>query len=142
MQFQFHIYNHSNDGATAAIRAHQDVVRQLATTCIGTDENVTGRTLAQYISNADTTVSRPESFFRNVDILWNNSRISVPHQYSTGRRFRVTYSGNVRDGGGISFEGYCVVDPAWFSILLPMAQTPIQIDYLPGNDRDLIVVLP
>jgi hypothetical protein len=142
MPFEFFIYNHSNDGQTAAIRAHQDTVRQLAAACTGGDENVPGRTLTQYIVEADAAITNPESFFREVDILWQRPGPALPHRFATGRRMRVTYSGNVRAGGGIAFEGYCVVDPAWFAALLPLAPTPIQVEYITGVDRDLIIVLP
>jgi len=141
MPFQLYIYNHSNDGQTVALRAHQDVVRTLATACTGSDENVPGRTLTDYVHEADAATTRPESFFRNVDIVWNHPTITLHSRYSTDRRFRVTYSGNVRQGGGISFEGYCVVDPAWFAQLMPLVQTPIQVEYLPGVHRDLLLVV-
>jgi len=140
MPFQLYIYNHSNDGQTVALRAHQDVVRALATACTGGDENVPGRTLADYIQECDTAMSRPESFFRNVDIAWNHPTIALPSRYSNERRFRVTYSGNVRPSGGIAFEAYCVVDPLWFAQLMLLVQTPIQVEYLVGVRRDLLLV--
>lgn len=139
MPFPFQIYNHSNDGRTAAIRAEMAVVRALALACTGDDENIPGRTLAQYIADADVAVARPESFFRHVDIIWHGAALVVP-RYVHDRRFRVTYSGNVRPGGGVSFEAYCIVDPAWFATLLPLHQTPIQVDYVAGMTRDLLVV--
>lgn len=142
MPFEFFIYNHSNDGQTAALRAHQDTVRLLAAICTGMDENIPGRTLAQYVNDADVATAKPDSFFRLVDIVWNRPLPLLPHRYATNRRFRVTYSGNVKVGGGVSFEGYVVVDPSWFAALLPLAPTPIQVDYIPGIDRDLIIVLP
>lgn len=141
MPFQFYIYNHSNDGVTVALRTHHDVVRLLATACTGPDENVPGRTLADYIQEADAATARPESFFRNLDIVWNHPTIVLPTRYSTDRRFRVTYSGNVRQSGGIAFEGYCVVDPAWYAQLMPLVQTPIQVEYLAGTHRDLLMVV-
>ena len=141
MPFQFFVYNHSNDGVTVALRAHQDVIRLLVASCTGTDENVPGRTLADYIQDADAATTRPESFFRNVDIVWNHPTIALPTRYSTDRRFRVTYSGNVRLSGGIAFEGYCVVDPAWYGLLMPLVQTPIQVEYFTGTQRDLLMVV-
>jgi hypothetical protein len=141
MSFQAHVYNHSNDGVTAAIRFHQDTVRHLAHKCVGQDQNLPPRTLADYIADADVATARPESFFRNVCILWQHPTIKLPSQFCTDRRFRVTYSGNVRPGGGVSFEGYCVVDPAWHSILLPLAQTTIEVEYIPGSTQDVIHVV-
>jgi hypothetical protein len=141
MSFQAHVYNHSNDGVTAAIRFHQDIVRQLIQACLGQDQNLPPRTLADYIAEADAATHRPESFFRNVCILWQHPTIHLPTQFCTDRRFRVTYSGNVRPGGGISFEGYCVVDPAWYSTLLPLAPRAIEIEYIPGTGQDVIQVV-
>ena len=140
MSFEAYIYNHSNDGKTAAIRFHQDTVRQLATVCIGSDENVHGRSLSDYITEADAATARPESFFRNVDILWQHPSIQLPSVLGTGRRLRVTYSGNVKTGGGISFEGHCVVASDWWPTLLPLAQTKIDVDYIPGTHHDLMIV--
>ena len=141
MTVQAYIYDHSNDGSTAAIRFHQTAVRDLQALCTGEDQNLGGRTLAEYIDEADHATVRPESFFRNVDILWRHPTITLPNVFATGRRLRVTYSGNVRSGGGMAFEGYCVVSPDWFSTLLPMAPTQIEVEYIPGESHDLIIVV-
>jgi len=141
MPIEAYIYNHSNDGVTAAILFHQDSVRQLATPCAGPDQNLPPRTLSDYIAEADVATSKPESFFRPVDILWRHPTIVVPSRFATGRRMRITYSGNVRSGGGIAFEGYCVVEPGWFTTLLPLAQTQIEIEFLAGHGHDLIIVV-
>lgn len=141
MSIEAFIYNHSNDGVTAAIRFHQDSVRHLAVHCTGPDQNLPPRTLSDYIAEADIATSRPESFFRDVDILWRHPTIALPSSFATGRRRRVTYSGNVKSGGGIAFEGYCVVAPYWFTTLLPLAQTRIEVEFLAGQSHDLIIVV-
>jgi hypothetical protein len=141
MSFPAQIYNHSNDGVTAAIRFRQDTVRDLSMACTGVDENHYSRTLSEYIAEAEAATTRPDSFFRNVCILWQHPTISLPSFLSTTRRFRVTYSGNVRSDGGIAFEGYCVVDPLWFSILLPLTPTSIKVEYFTGGDLDIIQVI-
>lgn len=141
MPIRAFIYNHSNDGITAAIRFHQDSVRELATYCTEPDQNLPPRSLADYISEADIATSRPESFFREVNILWRHPTIKLPSTFATGRRLRVTYSGNVKSAGGIAFEGYYVVGTDWFATLLPLAQTEIEIEFASGNGHDLIIVV-
>jgi hypothetical protein len=140
--FEFHLYNQSNDGLTAAIRAHVDVIRALAAACTGQDASGTGRTLTDYIAEADAAqVDKPDPFIRHVDVLWQHPGLNVQPVYSQGRVLRVTYSGNIKPGGGVAFQAYCMVHPQWWPLILPLHTTPVQIEYHTGTDRDLIVVL-
>jgi hypothetical protein len=140
--FEFHFYNQSNDGLTAAVRAHIDVIRTLTTACTGFDSSGTGRTLQDYIAEADTAlVDKPDPFIRYVDVLWRNPVIQVTPMYSQDRIFRVTYSGNIKPGGGVAFQAYCMVHPQWWPQILPLHKVPVQIEYHAGATRDLIVIL-
>jgi hypothetical protein len=140
--FACKFYNQSNDGLTAAIRADMDVIRTLTTACTGLDGTGTGRTLQDYITEADAaTVNRPDPFIRYVDVLWRHPAFAVNPLYSQDRVFRVTYSGNVKPGGGFSFQAYCMVHPQWWPQILPLHTVPVQIEYHTGANRDLIVIL-
>ena len=140
--YEFHFYNQSNDGLTAAIRAHINVIRSLTTACTGLDASGTGRSLSDYIAEADSaTVDKPDPFIRYVDVLWRHSAISVTPLYSQDRVFRVTYSGNIKPNGGVAFQAYCMVHPQWWPLILPRHTIPVQIEYHAGGIRDLIVIL-
>lgn len=142
--FEFNIWDQSNDGATMAIRAASvDVVAQLAQACPDPDVHGHWASLQDYLNHAAQATQPPSPFVRNVDALWGPTQFGVPAwSICRNRRFRVTYSGNARAGGGFAVQAYVVVDPAWNDDLQPHHQTPIQVRYLPGPDRDLIVVLP
>src|SRR5262249_21726725 len=140
-RFEVHLYNQSNDGLTAAIRAHKRVVQQLARACTGQDAGGTGRTLADYIRDANVATTPPQPFTRQVDILWRHPAIVVQPLYVQDRTFEVTYSGHVRKRGGFSFQGYCMVHRRWWPIFLPLHTRTIFIEYHAGTGRDLIVVV-
>lgn len=140
--FEFNFYNQSNDGMTAAIRAHVDVIRALTRACTGLDASGTGRTLQDYIAEADAaTVDKPDPFIRYVDVLWRHPAFAVNPMYSQERVFRVTYSGNIRPTGGVAFQAYCMVHPQWWPQILPLHTVPVQIEYHAGANRDLIIIL-
>ena len=96
MPIEAYIYNHSNDGVTAAIRFHQDAVRQLAYVCTEPDQNLPPRTLSDYIADADVALIRPVSFFRDVAILWHHPALMLTSYYANGRRLRLTNSGSIK----------------------------------------------
>lgn len=102
----------------------------------------TGRTLQDYIAEADAaTIDKPDPFIRNVDVLWRHSAFTVIPTYSQDRIFRVTYSGNIKPGGGVAFQAYCMVHPQWWPQVLRLHTDPVQVEYLTGTNRDLIIIL-
>lgn len=98
--------------------------------------------LDAYLTHAAAAGIEPVPYVRNVDVLWRNSQIALPYVYCQDRRFRVTYTGRQRQGGGFASQGYCVVEPAWNAALQPHHQDPLTVEWHPGAHRDLIVVLP
>lgn len=142
--FHFKVWDQSNDGQTMAVRAaNVDVLAALAAVCNQPDMTGNWDSLQDYLNAAATAAASPAPYVRPVDVLWGRAGLGVP-QWSMchDRRFRVTYSGNVRAGGGFAVQGYSIVDPAWNAQLQPHHQHDIQVRYIPGPHRDLIVVLP
>lgn len=122
--------------------ADVDELARLATVCTGGDAAGNWASLDAYLQHAATAATEPVPYVRNVDVLWLNQAITPPGPYCQNRRFRVTYTGRARQAGGFASQGYCVVEPAWNSVLQPHHQDAISVDWYPGVDRDLIVVTP
>ena len=142
--FDFKIWDQANDGQTMAVRVESvDELRRLADACMGPDAAYNWESLRDYLDFATGATSEPIPYVRYVDVLWRlDPEIVVPTPYSQNRRFRVTYTGRARVGGGFASQGYCVLDPAWNIALQPHHQRPVKVEWHPGSDRDLLVVVP
>ena len=141
MPFAFKVWDQANDGQTMALRVSDvDELVRLATVCTGADAAGNWPSLDAYLTHAGAAEIEPAPYVRNVDLLWLNPAIALPNPYCQNRRFRVTYTGRVRQAGGFASQGYCIVDPAWNRVLQPHHQDAITVEWYPGDDRDLIVV--
>lgn len=143
MAYPFVIWNQANDGKTMGIRVRDvDVLVQLPDACRGSDIAGNWNSLEEYLNEAATALQPPIPYVRLVDIVWLNTKPFGEARLAQDRRFRVTYTGNVRTSGGFASQGYSIVEPEGAAQLLPLHQTSIQVEYLAGAGRDAIVVLP
>jgi hypothetical protein len=142
--FDFKIWDQANDGQTMAIRVDTvDELLRLSAVSTGPDIAGNWENLRDYLDHAAAAAAEPVPYVRHVDILWQlDPDVVVPSPYSQNRRFRVTYTGRVRTGGGFASQGYCVVDPMWNAALQPHHQRPIQVEWHRGENQDLLVVGP
>lgn len=117
-------------------------LQRLASVCTGDDAAGNWSSLSDYLNHAAIAATEPVPYVRDVDVLWLGPPLGLPGNYCQDRRFRVTYAGRVRAGGGFASQGYCVLDPAWNVGLQPHHQVPITVEWHGGADRDLLVIGP
>ena len=142
MAYRFLIWNQANDGLTMAIRAADtQSLDELGGICSEADVAGNWSNLQHYLDSASTAADRPIPFVRLVDIVWLNKRPFGKPKFFEARRFRVTYTGNARAGGGYASQGYCILPPECAAQLLPLHQHAVDVEYIPGIERDCLVVL-
>lgn len=140
--FDFKIWNQANDGTTMGIRAADvNVVAQIGFHFDRPSNCGTYVSLGQYLTRLSTATAHPLPYRRPVDVLWKSAIGYLSHRYFTDRVLEVTYTGDLRQGGGFAAQCYVIVDPQGFAILGQHHTVPITVVVVPGTSgRDLLEV--
>jgi len=140
--FKFKIWNQGNDGNTMGLRAaNVNVVAKLGPHFSGPSDDGVYQSLGQYLASVRAATKPPAPYRRRVDVLWRTAIGYGSYKYFTDRVLEVTYTGNMRQGGGFAAQCYVVVDPNGFPTLGALHTVPITVEVIPGvGNRDLLVV--
>lgn len=143
MPFRFKIWNQGNDGQTMGIRvADVDELASFATACNQPDLAGLYHNLDDYLAAAAAASgSTPSPYSRLVDVVWLASiGYGAPRAFF-GRTLVATYTGPERVTGGFASQCYCIVDAQGYPALAPHHQAIIQVQYVAGPGRDVLVVV-
>jgi len=141
MRLNLRLDDQARQGHIVSIDFRVAELVQLATEMTGPDISGFHASLAEFLHTADTAGSPPDTYFRNVDVLWRHSTIATPSALGCDRRFAASYNGPLRAKGGYATQGYLVLPPAWEAALLPHLGTALEVDYFAGTTHDLMVVV-
>jgi hypothetical protein len=144
MAYSFKVWNQGNDGATMGIRvADVDELQRFAPACSQPDLGGAWASLGDYLNAAAAAQGTPpQPYSRIVDVVWLNTIGYGSTQLFPGRTLVVTYTGNERQTGGFASQCYCIVDPAGYPTLSGYHRDSIEVSYVAGIGRDVLVVLP
>lgn len=116
-------------------------LRALAPSVTGPSANGIYPDLPTFMNASQAAVARQDPYIRDVVVHWNNPLHFGQAQTFVARRFRVTYSGNVRLMGGFSNEAYISLGTSQYQPLVALHRQAIWVDYQVGPAFDIVTIL-